>query len=137
MFHILILSRQRDMINITAGKNVESEWDNQGNAHLTLKNVKPSDGGLYYCVAYSRSGRAKCSAYLHVKGKFTPVDMGCCFFNSFIPKAGLGSKILVSSTATFLVLIYAPIEKKGHHFEHLGNIKTKKFRNWFKKFGSN
>ncbi|KAH9498297.1 hypothetical protein Btru_006474 [Bulinus truncatus] len=58
---------QRDMINITPGKNVESEWDNQGHASLTLHKVKPSDGGLYYCIAQSRAGRAKCSAYLHVK----------------------------------------------------------------------
>ncbi|KAH9498301.1 hypothetical protein Btru_006486 [Bulinus truncatus] len=60
---------QRDMINITPGKNVESEWDNQGHASLTLHKVKPSDGGLYYCIAQSRAGRAKCSAYLHVKAK--------------------------------------------------------------------
>uniref|UniRef100_A0A0B7BSV9 Uncharacterized protein n=1 Tax=Arion vulgaris TaxID=1028688 RepID=A0A0B7BSV9_9EUPU len=60
---------QRDMISITSSKRVESEWDNQGHARLTLKSVKPSDGGLYYCVAQSRAGRAKCSAYLHVKAK--------------------------------------------------------------------
>ncbi|BFZ15552.1 hypothetical protein BsWGS_18591 [Bradybaena similaris] len=60
---------QKDMINVTASDHVEMESNNQGHAHLTLKNVKPSDNGLYYCVAHSKAGRAKCTAYLHVKAK--------------------------------------------------------------------
>ncbi|KAK0067332.1 titin-like isoform X1, partial [Biomphalaria pfeifferi] len=60
---------QRDMINVTPGRYVDSQWDNQGHASLTLRKVRPTDGGLYYCIAHSRSGRAKCSAYLHVKAK--------------------------------------------------------------------
>lgn len=65
MFHC----RQRDLINVTPSKRIETEWDNQGHAHLTIKKVKPSDAGLYYCVAQSKSGRAKCSAHLYVKGQ--------------------------------------------------------------------
>lgn len=63
--------RQKDMINISASDHVEMESNNQGHAHLTLKNVKPSDNGLYYCVAHSKAGRAKCTAYLHVKGQLS------------------------------------------------------------------
>lgn len=58
------------MINITASNHMEMESNNQGHAHLTLKKVQPSDGGLYYCMAQSKAGRTKCCAYLYVKGQF-------------------------------------------------------------------
>jgi titin len=64
----------RDMINITASDLVVIEFNNQGRAQMTLKKVKPSDYGLYNCVAQSRAGRAKCSAYLHVTERTTSPD---------------------------------------------------------------
>ncbi|GFO38542.1 titin [Plakobranchus ocellatus] len=64
-----IFKWQRDNITITGSKRIQSEYDNQGHTTLTLKDVKVTDAGLYYCVAQSRAGRVKCSAYLHVKAK--------------------------------------------------------------------
>ncbi|RUS90387.1 hypothetical protein EGW08_001882, partial [Elysia chlorotica] len=60
---------QRDNITIVGSRRILSEYDNQGHATLTLKEVKVTDAGLYYCIAQSRAGRSKCSAYLHVKAK--------------------------------------------------------------------
>ncbi|KAK3802354.1 hypothetical protein RRG08_034500 [Elysia crispata] len=60
---------QRDNITIVGSRRIVSEYDNQGHATLTLKEVKVTDAGLYYCIAQSRAGRSKCSAYLHVKAK--------------------------------------------------------------------
>lgn len=64
------------MINLSESRNVYIEQDNQGHATLTLRRVNRSDAGLYYCVAQSRSGRAKCSARLNIRGQ--------CFSNLYV-----------------------------------------------------
>ena len=43
--------------------------DESGNTKLVIKDIKPSDSGLYFCVAENNAGKAKCAATLRVVGE--------------------------------------------------------------------
>jgi titin len=64
-----IFKWQKDMIPLAGSRKLEMEYDNQGHASLTVFKCTKEDAGLYYCIAYSRSGRNKCTARLNVKAK--------------------------------------------------------------------
>ena len=70
IFFFISLTRERDTLPLMASDRLTLEHDNQGHASLSLKNVRPSDSGLYYCIARSKAGRVRCSARLNVRGEF-------------------------------------------------------------------
>ncbi|ELT96028.1 hypothetical protein CAPTEDRAFT_227990 [Capitella teleta] len=43
--------------------------DDLGNTKLSIRQLKPDDAGLYFCVAENDHGKAKCAATLRVVGK--------------------------------------------------------------------
>ncbi|ESO99755.1 hypothetical protein LOTGIDRAFT_173543 [Lottia gigantea] len=58
---------QKDMIELTDSSRITVIAERDGTAKLIIKKAKRSDAGLFYCIAYSKSGRCKCSATLRVK----------------------------------------------------------------------
>lgn len=63
------LSRQRDTIELDESDRIKIFADSRGNARMVIRQVRPHDQGLYYCTAYSKAGRTKCSASLRVVGE--------------------------------------------------------------------
>ncbi|KAK6166181.1 hypothetical protein SNE40_022939 [Patella caerulea] len=58
---------QKDMIELCQSSRIELVAERDGTAKLIIKKAKVSDAGLFYCIAYGKSGRCKCSATLRVR----------------------------------------------------------------------
>lgn len=57
------------MLELSSSSRLLLTSDGSGLATLTIRKVRPSDAGLYFVLAHSRSGRSKSSATLRVRGR--------------------------------------------------------------------
>lgn len=74
---------QKDAIDIHENRHYRLEMDGTGGVRLQISHVRAFDEGLWRCIAFSRIGRAKCSAMLRICDK----DRESGPFTSFIASA--------------------------------------------------
>ena len=67
--NIYLILRLKDNALLEEGERFKMFSDESGNTKLVIKDIKPSDSGLYFCVAENNAGKAKCAATLRVVGE--------------------------------------------------------------------
>jgi hypothetical protein len=86
----------KDNILITETDRIHVISDESGHTKLVVRNIQPSDAGLYFCVAENKGGKAKCAATLRFVE--TPIDLDAKRARphdhvSEVPKLDLGPSI--------------------------------------------
>ena len=64
----MCINRQKDNINLTEDARIRMMSDESGHTKLIVKDLKPQDAGLYFCVAINKAGKTRCGATLRVVG---------------------------------------------------------------------
>lgn len=60
--------RLRDGVEVHEDSKIQINTDDGGSSRLVIRDARPSDSGLYCCVAKNKHGASKCAANLRVKG---------------------------------------------------------------------
>jgi len=63
---IVLFYRQKDGVNLELDVRVRQVSDEFGNIKLMIRDIKPSDAGVYVCIAENDAGSTRCSAALRV-----------------------------------------------------------------------
>ena len=66
----MLCCRQKDGVDVDLDLRVRQVSDEFGNIKLVIRDVKPTDAGVYVCIAENDAGSARCSAALRVASKF-------------------------------------------------------------------
>lgn len=62
--------RQKDNYTVFDTDRITVYSDDLGNTKMSIRNLRPDDSGLYFCIAENEHGKAKCAATLKVVGKY-------------------------------------------------------------------
>ena len=62
------MHRQKDGVELTDNGKVQGISEDDGYYQLIIRDVKPSDAGLYTCIAKNSNGTTKSATTLRVKG---------------------------------------------------------------------
>jgi len=66
-----IIRWYKDGVNITNWSRYKFDYTPDGMVNLSMMNVRPSDMGVYSCVAENSEGTAETSANLVIKGNYS------------------------------------------------------------------